>query len=348
MAIAVRNHATRTAHWYPKDRPGFAYPGAKYNLAPKLCALMPRDCRRFVDLFAGRGNVTFAVMCDRTLDFEEFWINDHSTFPFFSALLAADKIAVPGRSRELFNEMRWRTTNRVKKAHSLQGLIALQQPWLLSPESWMYNISKIQREKLGWPEIIVRGTPGEGAVANTVGISVAGVPAKIPGPLEIIRLLSEAYLLEPYSSYSGGGYGKASMRGAQGRGGPGREGYGQSLLDAQRLLQTRNAKITALDYHAVLDALRPGDFVFCDPPYVGANVRTYGWTLQQNIEFRDILLNDKLGCKWMLTEYPDPIYDPLTKKFGKPKKYRRHKSQSNSHYTGGKRLPAFERVWGNY
>jgi hypothetical protein len=331
--------APRNAQWYPKKRPSFAYPGAKYNLAPKLCALMPRDCNRFIDLFAGRGNVTWAAMCDRTLHFEEFWLNDLLTFPFFAALLAADKFAVPRRSRELFNEMRWRGKH---------GFSALQQPWLLSPETWIYNVRETQRKKLGWDQIIVRGTPADGAVTNASSMGIAGVPVKIPGAVDIIRLLSEAYLLESYLSFSGGGYTKASMRGAEGRGGPSRDGYGQSLLAAQKLLQTRNAKITALDYHAVLDALRPGDFVFCDPPYVGANVRTYGWTLQQNIEFRDILLNDKLGCKWMLTEYPDPIYDPLTKNFGKPKKFHVRKSQSISHYTGGKRRPAIECVWGNY
>lgn len=331
--------ASMDAQWYPKNRPGFAYPGAKYNLAPKLCALMPRDCNRMVDLFAGRGNVTWAAMCDRTLHFEEFWLNDNLTFPFFAALLAADKFAVPRRSREVFNEMRWRAKH---------GFFALQQPWLLSPETWVYNVSKKQREKLGWNEIIVSGTPADGAVTYAAGMGFAGVPVRIPDPVEIIRLLSEAYLLECYLSFSGGGYGKASMRGAEGRGGPSREGYGQSLLDAQKLLQTRGAKITALHYPAVLDALRPDDFVFCDPPYVGANVRTYGWTLQQNIEFRDILLNDKLKCKWMLTEYPDDIYEPLTKKFGKPKKYRVRKSQSISRYTGGKRLSAIECVWGNY
>ena len=70
----------------PKPRiPRFAYQGGKGKLAKHIVGLLPPSGKRFIEPFAGRGNVYFRVA--QHLDYEEFWINDHYMFRFFQALL---------------------------------------------------------------------------------------------------------------------------------------------------------------------------------------------------------------------------------------------------------------------
>jgi D12 class N6 adenine-specific DNA methyltransferase len=77
----------------------FSYPGSKARIAKRICELLPPSGDRFVDVFAGRGNVTFAVMA--VLSYERFWINDSGTDPFFRTLkvgFPADRL--PARGKE--------------------------------------------------------------------------------------------------------------------------------------------------------------------------------------------------------------------------------------------------------
>ena len=73
--------------------PGFAYPGGKVRLRKWLVSMMPRKGRRFVDLFAGRGNVSWLAMC--ALGFQEWWLNDIYTKPFFDAIRDVDVADLP-------------------------------------------------------------------------------------------------------------------------------------------------------------------------------------------------------------------------------------------------------------
>ena len=98
-----------------------------------------------------------------------------------------------------------------------------------------------------------------------------------------------------------------------------------------------------MDYHDVLAKLTEDDFAFIDPPYANAKVGTYGWEIKQNIELRDILLDAKF--KWMLTEYNDPIYRPLTKRFGPPIEITVQRTMDNANDMGGRRRKATECVW---
>jgi site-specific DNA-adenine methylase len=68
--------------------PRFGYPGSKCNLAKRIVQMLPPEGQRFVDVFAGRGNVTFAV--SQLLNYKTFWMNDHKSFPFFDALRGTD------------------------------------------------------------------------------------------------------------------------------------------------------------------------------------------------------------------------------------------------------------------
>ena len=43
--------------------PGFAYPGGKVRLRKWLVSMMPREGRRYIEPFAGRGNVFWLAAC---------------------------------------------------------------------------------------------------------------------------------------------------------------------------------------------------------------------------------------------------------------------------------------------
>ena len=74
--------------------PSIGYPGAKSGLAKTILRFMPQYRRLFVDACAGKGNVFWAAA--KFLNFEEWWINDLKTAPFFEALRdIGDSIVVP-------------------------------------------------------------------------------------------------------------------------------------------------------------------------------------------------------------------------------------------------------------
>lgn len=85
--------------------PAFAYPGGKARLANRICGMLDIRAKRYVDVFAGRGNVFFAAAA---LHYDEYWINDPVTAPFFRALMCWDKeILLPDDStKEVFKEYR--------------------------------------------------------------------------------------------------------------------------------------------------------------------------------------------------------------------------------------------------
>jgi len=68
--------------------PNYLWPGAKYLLAPKLLQYIPQQGRKFVDVCAGRGNLSFYAMA-AGLDYKEWIINDPITAPFFHALVTS-------------------------------------------------------------------------------------------------------------------------------------------------------------------------------------------------------------------------------------------------------------------
>lgn len=85
--------------------PAFAYPGGKARLANRIVGMLDIGAKRYVDLFAGRGNVFFAAA---TLHYDEYWLNDPVTAKFFRALMSWDKeILLPDDStKDVFQEYR--------------------------------------------------------------------------------------------------------------------------------------------------------------------------------------------------------------------------------------------------
>jgi len=85
--------------------PCLPYPGGKGRLAKTIIDVAPKSGRIYVEPFVGLANVfwTAANRCS----FQEWWLNDFATMPFFQAVLSVGKdIVVPPRSKQLYYEMR--------------------------------------------------------------------------------------------------------------------------------------------------------------------------------------------------------------------------------------------------
>jgi site-specific DNA-adenine methylase len=83
-----------------EEVPIFPYPGGKGRLSPKIVEYIPKKGRKFIDLFAGRGNITFRAISER-LDYREWVLNDNLTGPFFRAIRDhGDKFKATEKSHE--------------------------------------------------------------------------------------------------------------------------------------------------------------------------------------------------------------------------------------------------------
>ena len=234
MQCLQRRNAAGTVRALGRTRPPtIPYPGAKGRLASSLVALMPGRGHRYIEPFVGRGNVYFAAAGD--LLFDEWWINDIATAPFFRALVQTEgRITVPVRSREV------------------------------------YHVQKQRYQR------------GDAA----------------------------AILLEPYLTYSGGGYLRGGFGGARSAG---PVSYANTLQTCAGILKTTAARITDLDWEQMgMDRFDKGDFVFLDPPYYAADVRAYSNKFDHP---RLVAALKKARFSWMLTEYRQDLY---VRAFGEP------------------------------
>lgn len=90
--------------------PSFAYPGGKALTRRWICRHFPHRCRRYVEPFTGRGNVYW--MAREIIQFEEVWLNDLQTIPFFRALQEsteeqlAEAVGTSRPTRERFEQLR--------------------------------------------------------------------------------------------------------------------------------------------------------------------------------------------------------------------------------------------------
>lgn len=117
-------------------------------------------------------------------------------------------------------------------------------------------------------------------------------------------------ILEPYLTWSGGGYGK---------GGPGGKhsasafGYRTTIRKCHRLMRTTGVRVTALDLMKMrLEELGGEDTVFFDPPYFNADVRAYS---NQFDHAGMLTMLHKAKFRWLLTEYRQDFY---VEHFGEP------------------------------
>jgi D12 class N6 adenine-specific DNA methyltransferase len=105
--------------------PSFAYPGGKARLRKHILTLLPPEGQRYVEPFAGGGNVFFAVATK--LKYRNFWLNDLQTCPFFIGLLMSWRYAIPD-----WRDPQWskRMYARVKDRTRLLQPAPLLEPYL--------------------------------------------------------------------------------------------------------------------------------------------------------------------------------------------------------------------------
>ena len=289
--------------------PQFAYPGGKAKLAERIVALLPPAGERFVEPFAGRANVYFAVT--QLLNYKKFWLNDTQTYRFFIALWSHGARHSMGIGR--VPERNGRTTHDFMKNYTMEVFL----------ESWVrYNPPRKQMLRQVWKQR--------------------------PDLLKWARenLASPAPVYEPYLVRSGSRYGKAGVRGEVG-GGVTRAGYERNLLLASDIMMRTCPRITWVDYREVLKECGPTDVVYLDPPYknYGRKTGAYSETLNYE-ELVQILLDAPF--RWVLSEYEDKVYKPLTERFGEPVRIEVRKTMNASKDHGGKRPKAHECIWKNF
>jgi site-specific DNA-adenine methylase len=124
------------------------------------------------------------------------------------------------------------------------------------------------------------------------------------------RRSPRAVLLEPYLTFSGGGYRKG---GFGNQNGPDPKRYQLTLRRCAGMLRDRSVKVTSLDWADIdFQALTAEDLVYFDPPYYGADVRAYDSQIDCAALLRVLT---QASFKWILTEYRQDFYTPV---LGKP------------------------------
>ena len=150
------------------------------------------------------------------------------------------------------------------------------------------------------------------------------------------RCRDEAIVLSAYLSRNGGGYDKWSARTAGG--GVGNVTYARNLREAHAIMHRTNPRVTNWDYERVFERLGPSDFAFVDPPYLGANVGSYG---ASDLDHKRLIIWLKYAkFKWLLCEYAHPVY---FKCLGEP--FWARNVHCHAHQNGGRRT---ECMWKNY
>jgi site-specific DNA-adenine methylase len=114
---------------------------------------------------------------------------------------------------------------------------------------------------------------------------------------------SQSILLEPYLTFSGGGYKKGGFGGNRSAKAC---SYAKTLFRAGQILKKCRTRITQIDWELIdFSQFTEDDFIFFDPPYFGADVRAYSNKFDH---LKMVGLLKKARFRWMLTEYEQPFY----------------------------------------
>jgi hypothetical protein len=127
-----------------------------------------------------------------------------------------------------------------------------------------------------------------------------------------------AILLEPYLSFSGGGYFAAGCKGGTGRdknyGGVSAVGYEKAIHQCHELMRKTEPRVTKLDWQKMrLESLTEEDVVFLDPPYPASNVRSYTENTVDYDELVEMLLRARF--RWVMCGYLHPLLCRLGEPF---------------------------------
>jgi site-specific DNA-adenine methylase len=215
---------------------GIGYPGGKARLSRTIVSFLPKRGRTYVEPFCGRGNLFWSAVTIG-LKYNNWWLNDIATIPFFNAIRrAGHTLRVPARRKGVYDAQ--------KEAFQSGDLRAI--------------------------------------------------------------------LLEPYLSFSGGGYFGAGRK--LDDGGASAHGYQKTIRKCHQIMQQAKPRLTSLDWREMgLDRLTPDDVVVLDPPYPDSNARSY---TDEGLNYEalvDLLLRAKF--RWILCGYPHPLLCRLGKPF---------------------------------
>lgn len=95
------------------------------------------------------------------------------------------------------------------------------------------------------------------------------------------------------------------------------------LLNVSQVLRSPNVTIRVCDYRQILDEVKPGDFIYLDPPYHAISDTAYftGYTVKNFLEGEQKQLAevfkqlDEMRCNVMLTNSPTPLIRDLYSDF---------------------------------
>src|SRR5208282_2154988 len=235
----------------PKPRiPRFAYQGGKGKLAKRIIRLLPPSGKRFIEPFAGRGNVYFRVA--QCLDYKEFWLNDHYMFRFFAAL-----------QHSMDDGIEWTVPDRHQIDKEFYDFLKLKAKERSEKENPQLGTSYDRRYR---PTTLPDGTK-------------AWAVEQYP-PL---------FVIECFLSRDGGTY-KTGMRDPDDRKSVSKEGFMKGVRLASEIMKRTKPRITYYDYKHVLLECRPDDVVYLDPPYKDRKVTAYPNNTLNHGEMVEILL----------------------------------------------------------
>jgi DNA adenine methylase len=149
-----------------------------------------------------------------------------------------------------------------------------------------------------------------------------------------------AILLEPYLTFSGGGY-SAGYRSKKGS--PLQHRYQRTLRRAHQILTYTQPTITNNDWKMVVSDLGENAFVYLDPPYFGAKVHGYCPADINYEEMVGVLKNARF--RWILSEYSQPFY---LEAFGEPFWQKDVQLRATNFSRDGGRERRVECIWRNY
>jgi hypothetical protein len=217
------------------DIPHFAYPGGKARHAKRIISLFPPVGDRFVDVFAGRGNLTWAVMS--SLNYRRYWINAVGTYHFFNEIRFLGPAPVAGqylfkdRTREFYEKSKAETVgaNRQQLIPQLEQIIAAHPD---VPDQGKVSV----RQVVGW-------------------LKEAQAKATEEHDRQPTSTATEGYV-----SRDGGTFSKGPKVGA----GITKKGMSRLFYGAGVLLEKnwKRTKLTAIDYRDVLAQCTKHDMVY--------------------------------------------------------------------------------------
>lgn len=151
----------------------------------------------------------------------------------------------------------------------------------------------------------------------------------------------KAVLLEPYLTFGGGGYG-AGVKGVPHSASA--EGYAKTMRACHDLMVKKDVLVTSFDWaHIAWPAFGPEDFVYFDPPYIGADVKPYR---PGDLKHEDLVrLLKEAKFRWMLSEYRNNLY---VRELGEPFLTRDVQLKATNYRQDGGKERRVECVWKNY